>query len=236
MRCDPEFDRYAEDYDAMLARGLAATGEDKNYFARGRMRWLRAELARQAFTARAVLDFGCGTGSAAPHIAFELAPEILVGVDVSGKSLEMARREHASSGARFHLLEEYAPKGEFDLAYTNGVFHHIPAEQRTGAIAYVRRALRPGGLFAFFENNPWNLGTRYTMYRNPVDADASMLSPPEARRLLAAGGFEVIRTETLFYFPRVLRILRPLEHHLARLPLGGQYLVLCRKPAGAPQS
>lgn len=234
---NPEFDRYAEDYDAALAQGLAATGEDKNYFARGRLRWLRAELGRRGFRARAVLDFGCGTGSAAPHVADELAPEKLVGVDVSGKSLDVARREHAATGARFHLLTEYEPEGEFDLAYTNGVFHHIAPRERAAAISYVLNALRPGGLFAFFENNPWNPGTRYTMSRNPFDSDAVMLSLPEARRRLRAGGFEVLRTETLFYFPRALGFLRPLEPALARLPLGGQYLVLCRKPeAGAAAS
>ena len=234
MTKEAEFDRYAEDYDAALAQGLAATGEDKNYFARGRLRWLRAEVQRRGFRPRAVLDFGCGTGSAAPHIAEELAPETLVGVDVSGKSLEVARREHAgATGARFHLLTEYEPDNEFDLAYTNGVFHHIPRTERAGAVAYVFKSLRPAGLFAFFENNPWNPGTRYTMSRNPFDKDADMLSPPEARRLLASAGFEILRTETLFYFPRALSFLRPLEPTLARLPLGGQYLVLCRRPARA---
>jgi hypothetical protein len=57
-----------------------------------------------------------------------------------------------------------------------------------------------------------------------------MLSPPAARRLLAAGGFELLRSDSLFYFPRSLAFLRWTEPYLARLPLGGQYLVLCRKP------
>lgn len=232
MSAKAEFDKYADDYDAALAQGLAATGEDKHYFARGRMLWLRPELGRRDFVARSVLDFGCGTGTAAPHLAGELRPERIVGVDVSPRSLEVARREQAAAtGASFHLLSEYAPDGEFDLAYTNGVFHHIPIGERAAAVAYVLKALRPGGLFAFWENNPWNPGTRYTMSRNPFDEDAVMLSPPEARRLLSSGGFEVLRTDTLFYFPRQLAFLRGLEPYLSRLPLGGQYLVLCRKPA-----
>jgi len=48
--------------------------------------------------------------------------------------------------------------------------------------------------------------------------------------LLRAGGFDVLRTDFLFYFPRVLRLLRGLERLLVRLPLGAQYQVLCRKP------
>jgi SAM-dependent methyltransferase len=230
MTDDAQFDQYAETYDAALARSLSPTGEDKNYFARGRMLWLSAELRRRGLGARSVLDFGCGTGSAAPHIAAELRPERLVGVDVSPKSLEVARREHEETGAHFHLLGEYEPEGEFDLAYTNGVFHHVPVGERARSVAYVLRALRPGGLFAFFENNPWNPGTRYTMSRNEFDREAVMLSPPAARRLLAAGGFRILRSDSLFYFPRPLAFLRGLEPHLARLPLGGQYLVLCRKP------
>ena len=226
----PEFDKYAETYDATLSRALSATGEDKNYFARGRMLWMLPELRRLGVSARAVLDFGCGTGSAAPHLANELGAETVVGVDVSPKSLEVARREHGARGARFHLISEYGPAEEFDFAYTSGVFHHIPVEERARSVAYVFGALRPGGVFAFWENNPWNPGTRYTMSRNEFDADAVMLSPPEARRLLAAGGFRLLRSDSLFYFPRQLAFLRWAEPYLARLPLGGQYLVLCRKP------
>ena len=94
----------------------------------------------------------------------------------------------------------------------------------------VFRRLRPGGLFALWENNPWNPGTRYVMSRIPFDRDAVPLAPPEARRLVRACGFEVLRTDFLFLFPRALRLMRPLEARLSRLPLGAQYQVLCRRP------
>jgi hypothetical protein len=84
-------------------------------------------------------------------------------------------------------------------------------------------------VFAVFENNPWNPGTRLVMRRIPFDRDAETLSPPAGRRLLRSAGFEVLRTDFVFFFPRALHILRPLERRLARLPLGAQYLVLARK-------
>ena len=71
-----------------------------------------------------------------------------------------------------------------DLAYCNGVFHHIPPAQRAEALALVNRALRAGGLFSFWENSPWSLATRYVMSRCAFDRDAIMLTPPEARSLL----------------------------------------------------
>ena len=93
----------------------------------------------------------------------------------------------------------------------------------------VYRSLVPGGLFSFWENNPWNPGTRYVMSRIPFDRDAITLTPPEARRLLRAGGFEIVRTDFLFIFPRILGWLRGFERFAATLPLGAQYHVLCRK-------
>ena len=40
MTNTPEFDKYAEDYDAVLSQGLSVSGEDKTYFALKRIAWL----------------------------------------------------------------------------------------------------------------------------------------------------------------------------------------------------
>jgi SAM-dependent methyltransferase len=224
------FDDYAADYDAALARGVSVSGENKDFFAQGRVAWLAQCLNDLAFTPRAVLDFGCGTGSAAPFLGALPGISSLLGVDVSEQSIAEARRLHASETTRFALATEYQPDRSFDLAFCNGVFHHIPPTERAAAIEYVRRTLRPGGLFAFWENNPWNPGARYVMSRIPFDRDAIMIAAPEARRLLSAAGFEVVRTDFQFLFPRALKALRGLEPSMARLPLGAQYQVLCRNP------
>jgi hypothetical protein len=89
--------------------------------------------------------------------------------------------------------------------------------------------LRAGGYFSLWENNPWSLATRYVMSRCAFDRDAVMLSPPEARTLLRDGGFEILRTDFRFIFPRALRALRKIEDWVNRAPLGTQYQVLCRK-------
>ena len=62
------------------------------------------------------------------------------------------------------------------------------------------------------------------------DGDAIPLTPPEVRRLLRKVGFEIIRTDFLFIFPGFLKALRPIENWVTRLPLGGQYEVLAKKP------
>jgi len=224
-----EFDAFAAEYDAMLARGISVSGEDKNYFARGRVAWLARCLAGSQKHPLTALDFGCGTGSATPFLLNELQLESLVAVDASVQSLIMARRIYDDLRVRFVSLAEYRPEGVFDLAFCNGVFHHIPPGDRGNALELVRRSLRPGGLFAFWENNPWNPGTQYVMRRIPFDRDAVTLSPPTARHLLTRSGFKVLRTDFLFFFPRFLSWFRPLEPCLVSLPLGAQYQILCQR-------
>lgn len=227
---DPSnFDHYATSYDRDLARGLAATGEDRNYFARGRVEWLRRCLDRMQVAAGFTLEFGCGTGSNIPFLVEVAGATSVVGIDTSGKSLEVARNKFGSPQVKFYGPGEYHAARSADLVFCNGVFHHIAPPDRAAALQYLYRCLRPGGLLALWENNPWNPGTRYVMRRIRFDRDATTLSPPESRRMVRAAGFEVLRTDCLFIFPHFLRWLRALEPHLSQLPLGGQYQVLCRR-------
>jgi SAM-dependent methyltransferase len=225
------FDAYAAGYDAALEQGLSVSGESKNYFARGRIAWLKSALQKLQFRPESVLDFGCGTGSATPFLFELLGVSSLLGLEVSSKSRDFAEQAHGSKVAQYKLFEQYHPAGNIDLAFCNGVFHHIPPEQRLSSVDYISRCLRPGGLFALWENNPWNPGTRLVMSRVPFDKDAITLSPPETRRMLRAAGFEVLHTDFLFIFPRILKWLRCIEPRVSRLPLGAQYMVLARKRA-----
>src|SRR5688572_30303536 len=224
-----EFDEFAEDYDAALAEGISVSGEDKNYFARGRIEHLRRVLKRLGESPSQVMDFGCGTGSATPFFLEWPTLQRLVGTEVSARSLDVAIASHASARAQFFLMSDYLPDAKLDLVFCNGVFHHIPPHERAEAMQYIYHCLRPGGYFALFENNPWNPGTRYVMSRIPFDRDAVTLSPPTGRRLLKLAGFEIVRTDFLFYFPRLLKWLRPLEPLGRKVPLGSQYMVLGRK-------
>jgi len=223
------FDDYAQHYDDALNRGLAATGEAKDYFARGRIRWISRCLQELSEQPKLLMDFGCGDGSTSEFLLAVNQECSVIGVDTSEKSLELATRNFGSQRASFQSIAHYEPKGELDLAYCSGVFHHIPVAERASAVEYVFRSLRPGGLFSFWENNPWNPGTRYVMSRIEFDRDAITLLPPQAGSLLQGGGFTILRRDSLFYFPKSLKWLRWIEPHLIRLPLGGQYHVLCRK-------
>jgi SAM-dependent methyltransferase len=225
---DGEFDAYADHYGEELARGTSLSGESSEYFARGRVAWLARRLHDIGFAPTRVMDFGCGTGATVSALLDILAPSSVVGVDVSAKSVERARR--SGRYARVSLQKDLAPAGDVDVVYCNGVFHHIPPPERPAALRYVRGCLRPGGVFALWENNPWNPGTQIVMSRIAFDRDAVKLSAPHARRICRDAGFEIVSTDFQFVFPRMLGLLRFMEPGLSRLPIGAQYMVLLRKP------
>ncbi len=228
------FDDVSGEYDKVLNQGLKLSGEGKSYFAEKRVDWTRRRLAEYGMKPSRVMDYGCGTGTSVPLLSGLPGVVEVLGVDVSAKSLDIARRNMKEAGlsekSRFSLLEEFSPNGGFDLAFTNGVFHHIPPEERAAAMSYVWSSLKPGGFFALWENNPWNPGTRLVMSRVPFDRDAITLSFLETRGRLKSAGFEVWGSDFLFFLPRSLKWLRFVEPWFCKIPLGGQYLVLARKP------
>jgi SAM-dependent methyltransferase len=225
------FDAHSHDYEQMLDRGLSVSGENARYFARERVRWLGRCLAQLGERPASVLDFGCGRGSSIPLFLEVLGASQVTGIDASAGLLAAARADSPLGRIRFVERDRFEPDGTVDLVFCNGVFHHVPVGQRAEEVRLLFRALRPGGLLALWENNPWNPAAHYVMRRIPFDRGAAMLSPRAARRMVRDHGFRVLRSDHLFIFPRLLKWLRPLERLVSRVPLGAQYQILCRKEA-----
>jgi SAM-dependent methyltransferase len=224
------FDAFAENYDAELNQALRWSGENKEFYAKHRVRWLLRCLEQIRFKVSSLLDFGCGVGDTTDALQRTFHSPCALGVDVSEASLAIARERHGTLACRFQSFRQTEALAGFDLAYCNGVFHHIPPAERIDCLKYIYDCLRPEGIFAFWENNPWNPGTRYVMSKIAFDRDAVPLPAPQARRLLRQCGFEVLRSDFCFFFPARLHGLRALEPVMSKLPFGAQYQILCRKP------
>ncbi len=234
VRHDAEFDNFAGNYVEALNQGLKFTGECRDYFAQGRAEWLAARFKKAGARVSSCLDFGCGTGGGCAPLADALGLGSYLGFDPSSASIIEARQTVGGAHIAFEFDETAVPTAAFDLVFTNGVFHHIPPAARPGCVELIWRSLKPGGWFAFWENNRWNPVVHFLMSRVPFDKDAQMLFPHQARRLLLVARFEIVLTDYLFVFPAILKALRPSEPRLCKLPLGGQYMVLARKPYQSP--
>jgi trans-aconitate methyltransferase len=220
----------ASNYEEMLNRGLRLSGENKTFFMEGRLQCLRSQLPPD-YSPAEILDFGCGTGETSTRLLQSFDGAHVVGIDVSAGALEHARQHHGSTDISFFDVDSFEAPASFDLCYSNGAFHHIEPAQRPRVLSRLRELLRPGGLLAVFENNPWNPGTRLIMRRIPFDKDAQTVDAVRMRRLVAAAGFELVGpARYMFVFPKPLKALRVAEPRLDRLPLGAQYLVLARRP------
>lgn len=220
---------YSESYDEALDQALSVTGLAKDYFCHERLTWLGRCLEALGEQPRRGLDYGCGNGSSTPLLASTLNLGEVVGVDVAPKIIAKAREQYGAKNVQFGTLNETMGAGEFDIAYCNGVFHHIDKPERPAALDYMYRCLRPRGIFSHWENNPWSLAARYVMSRCAFDEDAQMLAAYETKRLLQNAGFEILSADFLFIFPDFLKSCRPLERKVRNLPLGAQYQVLARK-------
>src|SRR5258708_19639964 len=132
-----------EQYAEMLDKGIHLSGEDQFYFIEGRLRDLLARLP-SGFNPQRILDFGCGIGSTSKYLS-ELFPDAQVlGVDTAAPAIKYAREHHATSQVRFDTIHQLPTEGSFDLAYCNGVFHHISPAERQAAGALVYPSLAPG--------------------------------------------------------------------------------------------
>jgi SAM-dependent methyltransferase len=232
----PAFDSHADDYEAQLMQGLRISGESKEFFARGRLDFVRDWWRGSGRPSPArIVDYGCGIGDVTALLAEYFPGSDVCGLDPSSRCVELARERYAAPRVHFAVFDDGAARGiSADLVHLNGVVHHVAPGERPALFADLARRVAPGGALALFENNPVNPGTRLVMSRTPFDRDAVMVPAWEARRRLRQVGLQPIRTGYLFYFPRALAPLRPLERFLVRLPLGAQYGVIASAAGAGP--
>jgi SAM-dependent methyltransferase len=222
-----QFDRFASDYEQVLDRTVAASGEDSAYFAAYKARYLKKVLPA-SFSGKA-LDFGCGVGLLSRFLKAYLPAIRLDGFDVSRDSIGKVDDDLRSQGHFTSSAEDL--DHDYELIVVANVMHHILPCQREGVVQDLTGRLAPRGILAFFEHNPANPITRCVVERCPFDADAILLSPAEMAGYLGRAKLRLMRRDYIVFMPRFLASLRPLEPWLAWLPMGAQYAVLAEKHA-----
>jgi SAM-dependent methyltransferase len=146
-----------------------------------------AALGRPTRRERA-LDFGCGVGRLTRPLARHF--DEAVGIDVSERMLEHARRLNAGTPNLTFAKRDEPPAGPFDLVVANLVLQHLPS--RALARVYIVRlieAARPDGLVFFQLPTRLPLAQRLQPRRRLYAALRSYLGPDR----LNAAGFHPVR-------------------------------------------
>jgi SAM-dependent methyltransferase len=181
MQTDSRLDREREFHDRVFADETRAPVRRFYTVTESMRRWYAAELAQRAAGAT-VLEYGCGPGSQAYHLAAHGAS--VTGIDLSPVAIEMARehgeQEGLSAELDFRVMDAEhldLPDASFDVVCGSGILHHLDLDR---AYAEVARVLRPGGVGVFIE--PMGHNPAINRYR---DRTPSMRTVDEHPLLMA---------------------------------------------------
>jgi len=221
----PEFDNYAPSYEELLQDPIRDGFAGSSDFFHTRKRDLiRDYFRRNGVDSRQLryLDVGCGKGELLSLLAADF--NHAAGCDPSSGMLQPME----GADLRVQHDPERIPfdDAEFDFVTAVCVYHHVPLAARAALTREIRRVLRPGGILAVIEHNPYNPATRLIVSRTPVDAEAILLRASETRSLLDNADFSIDSESYFLYLPeKIYRHLAALENLLRHVPLGGQYAV-----------
>jgi len=226
---ESEFDVFADEYERLHSHNIRASGEEPAYFANQKAEmtaWLTSGSLREG----RILDFGTGVGNSIGPLNKHFPSCALDGIDVSRRSLDVARRRFpaVASFSHFDGARIPADDGTYRLGFAACVFHHIDHAEHEALLRELRRVIAPGGWLFIYEHNPFNPLTRHVVNTCEFDRNAHLLTARALKSVVRRAGFAQVRAHYSVFFPHFLRALRPLERRLGWLPLGAQYCVVGR--------
>lgn len=173
-----------------------------------------------------VLEIGCGIGT--DTVSFARHGAQVTAIDLSGKSLEIAKQRAEVFGLRDRILflqadaerlSDYLPPDSYDLVYSFGAIHHTPHPDRV--LEQIHKFVKAGGTVKLMVYHKWSWKVLWIVCRygkgkfwrlSQLVADYSeaqtgcpatyIYSRAEARYWLERHGFRVadMRVEHIFRY------------------------------------
>ena len=114
--------------------------------------WILQQIKQRLGASQDILDIGCGAGFLTNILALE--GHRVTGIDLSARSLEIAKKRDATKQVCYRQLDALAlpfPDCSFDVVCAMDFLEHIDMPERI--IHNAARLLRPNGLFFFHTFN-----------------------------------------------------------------------------------
>lgn len=161
--------------------------------------WLRRRVTRMARIEPGVRAIDIATGTGAQARSFAKAGASVVGIDLSERMLDIARRKAHSSAIQFveadaTMLPE--PQASFDVACISFALHEMPEIIRTRVISEVARVTRPDGTIVIVDfmrprNRVWQFVVEHLIALVERDSYREFLRS-DLRALLESSGISMV--------------------------------------------
>ena len=208
-RIQAHFDMLSGLRDCWISRNRDFYADDRRY-----MRFVVPEGSR-------VLELGCGTG----NLLAQLNPSYGVGVDISGRMIDVARDNHPDLNFVVGDTED-----EGFVVGLEGPFEYIILSDTIGYLDDIEKVLRvlrkistPNTrLVVSYYSHLWKpvLALAVQLGRKMPQPDVNFLSSSDIKNILYLAGFEVVRTEWRQLIPtRLAGIGTLLNRYLGTLPI-----------------
>ena len=220
-----EFNSYASNYDKMLEKGMILPGSDHAYFEQYKLFYLRPYLKQ----CHKLLDYGCGIGCLSQAIQDVYPNMVIHGYDISKDSIANVSPTLLHDHNRF-VSNRDDLDADYDVVLLITMLHHVTLDERSDVMLDAAHRVKPGGVLIIIEHNMLNFLTKRSVDACPMDKDAVMLSVKESKQLTSLV-FPKVESRYIIFWPKQLRFMRFTDVLLRKIPLGAQYMVVCRKEA-----
>lgn len=200
-------------YDA-IAEGRARWIEQNRYYAEEVARLVKSLIPPGS----RVLEIGCGLGD----LLAEIGDGKSVGIDISSRTIALARERHPSLDLRVADVEQDPlPEGPFDVIVLSDAVGHLDDIER--AFERLRPLLTPAGrVVVTYYNFVWEpiLKLAEQIGRKTPWPDQNWLSMRDIENLLRLSGYDVVRRGTDILLPTYVPLVSTAANRVAaQLPI-----------------
>jgi len=164
-----------------------------------------------------VLEIGCACG----NLLDELEPGHGVGLDISPRMIEIAKKKYSHLDFVKSTIEEYKPSVKFDYVIISNLLEHV--SDLYDFFNILRQKVSPATKLVITGINPiWEplmrIATRFRM-RTPIQMK-NFVTCKDMENILSVSGFEMIESGYLLFFPKKIPFISYFLNKLvSRLPL-----------------